>query len=132
MTLDRSLGHIEIRLGRMDRRMATVTATRTSRLIVIDDCVASIGREISKGLFEICAYEWKPGEALWPEDAEKIGALNTKGYLSVNLPPDAFRQLWAIGDGSKTSACTLIMKVKLEPSEAVLSVPEVTLVEPLP
>ena len=115
--------------------MATVTATRTSRLIVIGDCVVSrgdIGRDISKVPFEIDAYEWNPGETLWPEEVEKIGALNTKGYLNVNLPPAAFEQLWAIGEGSKASACTLIMKVKLEPTESVLSVTEVTLVEFLP
>lgn len=100
MTLDSSIGHVEIRLGKVDRRMASVTATRASRMIVIDDCVVSrgeIGRDISKGLFEICAYEWKPGETLWPEDPEKIGALNIKGFISVHLPPDAFRQLWAVG-----------------------------------
>ena len=114
--------------------MATVTATRTSRLIVIYGCAVSrgdIGRDISQTPFEVCAYEWNSGEALWPEDAEKIGALNIMGYLNVNLPSAAFEQLWAIGEGSKTSACTLIMKVKLEPSETVLPVTEVTLVEPL-
>ena len=70
--------------------------------------------------------KWNSGEALWPEDAEKIGALNFKGYLNVNLPSAAFEQLWATGEGSKTSACTLIMKVKPEPSETVLSITEVT------
>jgi hypothetical protein len=135
MSLDESSVQLEFRLGKMNRRVATVTGKRAHRLIVIDDCKVTredVSRDLTEIPFEICAYEWKPGETLWPEEVDKIGALNIEGHLNVHLPPDAFGQLSAIADGSKASRCILIINVKLEPSQSVLSVTEVTLIEPLP
>ena len=113
--------------------MSSVTATRATRTITVSDCVITagqIGRNLSKEPLEVCAFEWKPGEGLWQEDVEKIGALSTEQmFLNVALPPEAFALLWAMEKGS---ARTIHIKVKINPSHSVLSVTEVTLVEHLP
>jgi hypothetical protein len=104
-------------------------------LIVVEDCEVTRGqidRDLTGTPFEICAYEWKSGETLWPEEIKKVGAFDSRGFLSVHLPPDAFQQLWVMGDGHNTSTFVLIIKVRIEPSESVLSVTEVTVMEYLP
>ena len=134
MTLDNSEGSLKIQLGKRGRRIASVTAKRATRRLIFSDCTvtaARIGRNIPKEPFEVCADEWEPGEELWPEDPEKIGALDTERmFLSVVLPPEAFGQLWAIRE--EGSVRTIQIRVRNEPSESTLSVTEVTLVEYLP
>ncbi len=134
MTLDDSEGSLKIQLGKGGRRIASVTARRATRRLIFSDCTvtaARIGCNIPNEPFEVCADEWQPDEELWPEDPEKIGALDTERmFLSIVLPPEAFGPLWAIREEGAVRAIQI--KVRIEASESTLSVTEVTLIEYLP
>jgi hypothetical protein len=65
--------------------------------------------------FEIAIMEGEPGEVFWPEDPEKIGALNADlMHANIFMPPDAFGHFWAVAEATDGSTRHIELALKAD------------------
>ena len=73
--------------------------------------------------------ETKPGETLWKEDPEKIGAFSRDiMHINLYLPPEAFRHFWTAAVATDDASCDIEVTVKADHPDT-LSVTNVGLIE---
>lgn len=83
--------YLSVSLGTF-RRSTSISAERSTRVVHIGNCVIRKGGEIPGPNYygeqiEISVYETKPGEELWNDEPEKVGALSTE-FMTLYLPAD--------------------------------------------
>jgi hypothetical protein len=80
----------------------------------------------------VSIMEAKPGDVLWEEDPEKIGALVTDSmHANVRLPPDAFALFWIAAEAA--DGATRFIEIVSKPDRPdVLTVTNIGLFENMP
>jgi hypothetical protein len=69
--------------------------------------------------FEASACETKPGDVLWEEDREKIGAYQKdRPYINFYLPPEAFAHFWTAADAREGSTYIIDLEFKSDPESS--------------
>ena len=126
-------GYLAVNLGTF-RRTTSTSAENSTRAVHIENCVIREGREIQGRKYygeqiEMSIHETKPGQELWKDDPEKIGALSTESlHMSLYLPADAFGTLWAAAAATDGAWRQMSFEYKA-PGNAILSITTAVLVE---
>ena len=121
--------------------VSRATIKGATRHINISDCPVDRWSDLkgdtisSSDEVDLSIYEMTPGEPLWKEDPEKIGAFSKDSmHINVHLPREAFHHFWTAAEA--TYDAPPYIEIVLKPGDPkfpqTLSVTNVGLIEAMP